>query len=490
MNRTLLLILCDFLLLTLLALTRWETAEPERPVVSAAADLDTAEEATAVADDVVELMRLSFEEQSAAQAAAQAQLEAEIAEREQALEQSRQAAAQEIADREEQLAALDQERATLQDQRRLLARSLANTREQASELSAQLETTAAEAQASRDRLDQLQRDLEQREAEAAEREQELAQLAQAQAEAQAQIENLNVAVQVAEQEKVLLRETAETFRQQAEIEREERLRVQETTIQLAEGVGELAEQSAEISAEIRENRPINANTLFSEFLLNRVPTTFEIERPGIFNNTVDRVDRTRTILVSDGTTTYAVLHLEATPFNFLEPPSDWNRIDVQLQREGARAQPTSMRFLARDPRVVALPLSEADVAALGVKVYEMATDPFRFPDAVLINNGGQGYGEVPFKLEADLPGYVRMDNSLVRRLMGDFPPSQGDLVLSRTGRLLGIMTTDELCVLLDDFTAEAEFQTGDTSSQSEAAILNRLRQRFQRPPNEGPRGSR
>ena len=31
MNRTLLLILCDFLLLNLLALTRWEKAEPSRP---------------------------------------------------------------------------------------------------------------------------------------------------------------------------------------------------------------------------------------------------------------------------------------------------------------------------------------------------------------------------------------------------------------------------------------------------------------------------
>ena len=31
MNRTLLLILCDFLLLNLLALTRWENAEPVRP---------------------------------------------------------------------------------------------------------------------------------------------------------------------------------------------------------------------------------------------------------------------------------------------------------------------------------------------------------------------------------------------------------------------------------------------------------------------------
>ena len=30
MNKTLLLIICDFLLLNLLALTRWEKAEPQR----------------------------------------------------------------------------------------------------------------------------------------------------------------------------------------------------------------------------------------------------------------------------------------------------------------------------------------------------------------------------------------------------------------------------------------------------------------------------
>ncbi len=490
MNRTLLLILCDFLLLTLLALTRWETAEPERPSATSVAAAESADEAVSVADDVVELMRLTFEEQQAAQADARAALEAEIAERERVLVAAQETSARELAERDARLEALDDERTTLQEQRRVLARSLASVRSEASELSQRLETTTAEAVASRARLDQLQRDLEAREAEAARREQELAQLSEEQAAARAQIEDLNIAVRVAEQEKVLLRETAETFREQAEIEREERLRVQETTVQLAAGVGELAEKSAEITAEIRDNRPINANTLFSEFLLNRVPTSFRVERPGIFGSTVDREDRTRTILVTDGTLTFAVLHLEATPFNFVEPPSNWDRIDVTLEREGARAAPLAMRFLSRDPRVVAMPLTPADVSALGVEVYELATDPFRFPEAVLINNGGQGYGEVPFKLEAGLPGYVRMDNRLVRRLMGDFPPSRGDLVLSKTGRLLGIMVTDELCALLDDFSAQAEFLTGDTSVQRESAVLESMRRRFQPPPSERPRGSR
>ena len=58
MNRTLLLILCDFLLLNLLALTRWETAEPARakqaPVPELAAHAATKEQ------DLVAAMRDSL----------------------------------------------------------------------------------------------------------------------------------------------------------------------------------------------------------------------------------------------------------------------------------------------------------------------------------------------------------------------------------------------------------------------------------------------
>jgi hypothetical protein len=496
MNRTLLLILCDFLLLTLLALTKWETAEPERPV-TATAEIEAGEGAATVADDIVSLMQQTLEEQAAAQAELEAEqarlaeqkaaetaaLEAQLEERRGALR----AAAAEIARRDNALSQMERQQQEISEDLRMTQQEAVR---QADRLTQKLDERSREAEASRARLEQLQRDLEAREAEARERAAEVERLAAEQADARAQIENLNVAVQVAEQEKVLLRETADTFREQAQIEREERMRVQETTVQLAEGVGALAAKSAEITAEIRDNRPINANTLFSDFLINRVPTTFSAERPALFGNTAERSDRTRTILVSDGTTTFAVMHVEASPFNFTEPPSDWDRIEVQLTRDGAVVEPPEIRFLARDPRVVALPLTDAQAASLGVRIYELATDPFRFPDAVLINNGGQGYGEVPFKLEANLPGYVRMDNRLLRRLVGDFTPSQGDLVLSKTGRLLGIMVTGDLCALLDDLSAQAIFNTGDTRSQNEAEILESLRDRYTHNRPAGPRGPR
>src|SRR5215207_6329313 len=63
MNKTLLLILCDFLLLNLLALTRWEKAEPasakQPPVPEMSANAATKDR------DLVELMKQSLEDERA-----------------------------------------------------------------------------------------------------------------------------------------------------------------------------------------------------------------------------------------------------------------------------------------------------------------------------------------------------------------------------------------------------------------------------------------
>ena len=462
MNRTLLLILCDFLLLTLLALTRWETAEPPRPAETGPNAAD--EDAVTAVDDMVELMRLSLEDQQSAQADLQAE--------QMALEA-------ELSSREEQLAARERSLEELQTTREALARALDEQRATAVSLRSQVQSAVQTAAASRERIDQLQRDLERRETEAIERESELAALTQQQEEARARIQTLDVAVRVAEQEKAILRETAETFRTQAEVERQERLKVQETTVQLAEDVGQLAEKSAAITQEIRDYRPINANILFSEYLANRVPVYYRAAREGLLGP-VTRNSTAETVLVTDGQDTFALMHIEDTPFNLYEPASNWSRLEATLRKREFQTAAGEVRFLRRDPRVVALPLNAFEASSFGVQVYKTALDPFRFAEAVLIGSDGKGYGEVPFKLDPDTRGYVHMNDRLVRRLFGDYTPARGDLVLSKSGELLGVMVSPSLCAMVDTFLAEATIQTGDTTGQDTKGILEALQNRVNR----------
>lgn len=462
MNKTLLLILCDFLLLNLLALTRWEKAEPPRPKLPPVPEL--AANAVTKDQDLVETMRQSLVDEQAARD--------ELAKK---LSNSDSA----LAAREQSLTQLQAERTRLTQEKEAASAELASTQKNAEQLQAQLSSATQQATMTKEQLAQLQRDLADKEAEADRQKQALAALERAHADARKQIEGLTMAVVVAEQEKKNLQETADALKTQVQAERTERMKVQETTTQLAQGVGQLAQKSGELTKEIRENRPINANVLFNDFQANQVVATFDATRKGLFGQ-VNRTKVANTVLVTDGRQVYSLLHVADTPFSLTENGSDWERLEVTLSHNNGRATGLQeIRFLGQDPRVVALPLTVAEATSLGAKVYPLAADPFKFPEAVLIDGNGRGYGEVGFKLDPSEPGFVRVDNRLFKRIFGDFAPKRGDLVFSKTGEFLGIMVNNDYCAVVKDFSAFRTIQPGDDiKAQGTGAILDSVTARI------------
>ena len=99
---------------------------------------------------------------------------------------------------------------------------------------------------------------------------------------------------------------------------------------------------------------------------------------------------------------------------------------------------------------------------------------------MLVSSGGKGYGEVSFKLDARTAQYVRMDNRLIKHLVGEFTPSAGDLVFSQTGELLGIMVNSDYCVMIDNFLPARTIKTGDSApGQHISAIQTEMILRLQ-----------
>jgi hypothetical protein len=465
MNKTLLLILCDFLLLTLLALTRWEAAEPPQPKQPPVPEL--AANAVTQDQDLVASMRESLvDEKAVRDELAQKLSNADAA----------------LAAREQSLTQVQAERARLAEERNAVSASLTETQRAAADLSKKYSAATQEATMTREQLAQIQRELAEKQAEAERQRQALAAREKQLSDAQKQNQVLSMAVVVAEQEKVHLKETAETLKQtanslkgQVEVERTERIKVQEANVQLAQGVGQLAEKSGELTKEIRDNRPVNANILFNDFRANRVTANFTASRRG-FLGQANRAKEANTVLVTDGKQVYALLHIADTVFQLGESGIDWESLAIELSKGGsARNTAGTVQFLTQDPRVVVMPLDTSQAAALGAKVYPIATDPFKFTEAVLIDGGGRGYGEVGFKLDPGEPGFVRVDNRFFKRMFGDFAPKRGDLVFAKTGELLGIMVNNDYCAVLKDFAPSKTIRTGpDIKSQSTGALFDDL----------------
>lgn len=447
MNRTLLLIICDFLLLNLLALTRWERGEPEGQGLPPT-ELVTPGTGAGARDDLVASLKETL---------AQEQVQRETLARQMTSE----------------VAARDSSVARLEESRRQIEGDLAKARQSTAQLNDQLAAQAAQARQTREQLDRAQAQLtettrsreslaeavktadteRQKLLEEMERQRrESAALAAARAEAEQRAATLVTAVKVAEAEKQLLRENVTDLKGQVSRVQEEKTRLQEQTTVLAQGVSQLARSSDEFRQEIRENTPLPANQLYAGFLTNRVTAALRGMGMGVFGSAA-REKETATILATDGTNTVALMHVNEAPFSLSIPGFGLDDLVAEVAR-GEQVLPAGRPFLlSQDPRIVGIPVKLAGLPDPGLITYPLARNPFKFPEAVLVSRGGRYYGEVEFKLDPRTPDFVRMKSRLFNRLFGEFSPSAGDLVLSKTGELLGVMVNSEYCAVLQNLAA-------------------------------------
>jgi len=97
---------------------------------------------------------------------------------------------------------------------------------------------------------------------------------------------------------------------------------------------------------------------------------------------------------------------------------------------------------------------------------------------------GRKFGEVIFQMDPKNRGYVKLDKGFIRSIMGEFNPTQGDLVFSQTGELLGIMANSKYCHIIGKVTPAAAVMFGKSDSQKMANTLAKMHQLVARKPYE------
>lgn len=457
MNKTLLLILCDFLLLTILSM--WKMEE-EAPPPSDALSSDT-EDANVSAmammeQDLLETLTYSLEEEKEereelnedleAKAEALAKREEELAQRQERIQNLEQNLT-EAERRERELAA---QRESLEEKASGLETEVAAAKSQIETVSERLSEAEKAALQSQAQSRMLQEELARKLAEIEAKESALEKKSEELATTQQRIQELDVQVRMREQENTFLQQSVESLKGEVVAEREERQRLQEQSTVLAQGVSELAASSQDLRQELRSSFEINANQLFADFKDNQIQANFSAIKYSR-NRYVRSEEKASTVLVSDGTNYYALAHIDSLPFGLKTNPSIVRSVSLSLSRAGEEKQANALQFLVLDPRIAMITLTEAEAKHLGGKAYLTALEPFKFPEAVLVNKQGDYYGEVEFKLDADTPGFVKMQNKIFSSIFGEFSPSTGDLVLSKTGELLGIMVNRRYCALVNNF---------------------------------------
>jgi X-X-X-Leu-X-X-Gly heptad repeat protein len=481
MNRSVLIVIVDFLLISLLAFSRLD--EPDIQLDKAGKTAPTVA-STGPHQDVMDVLKLSLSKERESREQLNEQLrqtQAQLQTREQVLsdrEKLIREAEQMLRQKAEEAARLSRERSSIEQQ-------FTATQANIAELQKQLTNTLSEASLSRQHLEAVRNDLQAREQEESILKRKLAELEKSRQSTEAEKQQLATQLQVAETEKRLVRQQLDSAQGEVQVERQEKAKLQEHATKLAEGVSTLAEKSGELSKgvsslaeksgeltkEIRENRPLAPNTIFNEFVNNRVRVDFRAVRSGVFGREINREKEAKTVLVRQGNQVYALYHVNDTPLNFSFPGVDWDWLIGNLRRGSTVVRIDRMSFLAMDPRVVVVPVTEAKAHELGSKIYSIPKDPFKFQDAIVVGANEGYYGECKFQMDAENPQYVRMQRERFSWLVGKFAPSSGDLVFTKGGEMLGLMVNKDYCLLLGEFSPAYHIQMGIGIGDQQTGVL-------------------
>jgi hypothetical protein len=458
MNRSILIVICDFLLVSLLAFSTVDVKKMADGGALRNAREEMGTNQVESGKDLAAVMRLALDEERKNRD----QLLGELSKTRQAVserEQQTQVFQQQLQSREQDALRLQQQQTNLQQQ---FAAAQVNIQS----LHQQLQSSSTEAALSKENLAAMEAEARKKSEQAAALQQQLAELSKSNQVVFTEKQQLATRLQLAEVEKRHATEQVAQMTDEVKIERAEKAK-------LAEGVKALANNSGQLVQEIRENRPLASNTIFNEFVTNRVQVRFSAVKSGLFGSS--RQKEAETVLVTDGTNTFALCHVRDTPLTLWDPGTDWEALTGTVARSWTTFPIRSLDFSFNDPRVVWMPVTATEASQLGCKVYRISSDPFKFQDAVLVGTQDPYYGECRFEIDFSTPDYVKLDRNLLKGLFGKFNPSRGDLVISKTGELLGIMANGTYCLMLRKFDAGATLRFGeDVRDEHTGAILAQL----------------
>ena len=264
---------------------------------------------------------------------------------------------------------------------------------------------------------------------------------------------LDSTIDVLQSEKKLISSNLQQTKEFLSQERELNQKLQNQAASLTSSVASLANKSDEITKEIRRSSPMSPHEIFNDFLNRSVQLHFEYSSRGIVGNLVEKEKRIPSILFqTDGSNRiYTMCHIYDTPFEVkyrVNTPID---IKLFMKYGGVKVEVSEIGLLKGNSHFVVaeIKVAQEDFAMLP-EVYKFSNDPFQYPEVVVVQSENEKYGVSPYSIIPGNMKSIRLKNgSVISSLLGDFKSSRGNFLFSQGGEFLGLLHDGNESMLLD-----------------------------------------
>ena len=490
MNRSLLLVVCDFLLLSILALARFDVPKDaviaqdnqkvvSKEVIERISDGENYDDVVAELEATNETLLENLSSDKDALVEQKLKLESEIALRQKELEQKEQEIASKnavIEGNQQELDLAKKEAVKLAAQREEIERKREELLQSNAASKKELELLAKNLEQAKKKSEELAEIKAEKEKEAEAARLELAaSVERAKAQELAAVEAKALLMEEKKRSDELLASTAKIDQKIDTINKgldgvgqdlknvgeglvgvgEKISTVSEDVSSVKEGVSKVekdVQESVEVQKEnfrkLNERQTRSVNEIFTRFEQNKVSLNLDFTyRGGLIPSNRNDQFSMDTILMVDGKFVYALVHAKDSPFRVEFNPR--NLVAVSGNITGSKLKtPIPVKEIAfmDDPRIMIVPLY-ADPEELrkstGLELFHAPENPFLFDDAVVIDVNDGRFGQTKCLRDEKDGRYIEVDEKHFAFLTGAFNPGKGDLVFSQKAELLGIMVNGD-----------------------------------------------
>ena len=269
---------------------------------------------------------------------------------------------------------------------------------------------------------------------------------------EAEKQALATRLEVASTKTQIYEENIKRYQALVDIEKTEKAKIREHAETLAVGVNQLAEQQQKLNNNVKDLRPKTSSEVFELVKAKFIKIIFAYTRQGLFGNSESFIEL-RSLPVEIGGKYWLLFDasdtiIAPTPHQYYPPDS----LSISVQGKAYRFQPSSISSLAEDPRMLAIEIPKDFIEKEKIEPIVRPENFFAYSDCVVINPSKFYYGQIPFRADFKNPTYAKLDVGLIQSVFGEFSPSAGDVVITRSGNVIGCMIDGSIALLYKTIT--------------------------------------
>lgn len=428
MNRSILLIICDFLLLSFLGLANFDN--PKQPQQPEQLSLNTRK--PSVQDDIISILEASLD-----------------SEREDRvnIEQEFNRVQSTLRDKQSTITLLEQTNKDLEKQFNEKSYYLDQLEQSQQEQENLYSKMLQEKAVTEERLKIAQTQLDQQKSSLSQAQKALDQIENEHQASSIQKAELKQQVRFYEKR---LDETLQTLEeakqkiQQLALEREE---ARQQALSVAQGVTTIAQTTEQIL----ENQPLSSNQIYDTYKEGKIKLTISTTQNGFFGNYSETYELP-TVITQYSNAYYAIIHGQDTPFSAQNIDNKVIIATAEIAYKDQTSKIDKFFFIAGSPQLIAFEVNPEAVERMHLPTIKPSSDPTHFSDAVLIDASTGKYEDVNIILDPEHALHVKIETLNATKREKKLKRNTGDMLFDRSGKLLGIMLNKKYAALLNQAT--------------------------------------